>query len=376
MAKITVLALECFKGPPLAEQLPKAEVITWPDPGWAPAEARLNAMLKPAIFTLARRQKTWIRQALAQGRRWDIAHQLLPAAPRYPTALRHFDIPYVIGPVGGAIETPFAFRKECGSAPIFTRLRNLDRLRFRHDPWLRDSYAKAARVLGVAPYMKSVLSDLPIKRFQPFLALGIDALAPRTQRSGRAGALKILHVGRAVRTKGLRDVVRALARLRDWPEVRLISVGDGEDLSQCRDEADALGISEKISFLGHLPRSDIEALYRDCDVFVFPSFRESMGGVLYEAMRWGLPVITTTVGGPGWIIDDTCGLRVDAVTPDQLARDIAEAIRTMASDPVKRAKLGAGARARVERQGLWSHRANDMLSIYEDILSASLREVA
>ena len=45
-------------------------------------------------------------------------------------------------------------------------------------------------------------------------------------------------------------------------------------------------------------RAEVEALYESHDLFCFPSFREPAGGVLYEAMRHGLPVITTDRGGP------------------------------------------------------------------------------
>ena len=372
-ADITVLCLECTHGPPLAEQLPLAEVVTWPEPAWIRKNERMRALLKPNLFVLAAHVKRWIRGALAEGRRFDLAHQLLPRAPRYPTPLRHFPIPYVVGSLGGALPTPPGFAAEVATEKWYAKLRRVDPLRFAHDPWLRASYGGAEMVLGVAPYMREVLAAAPIRRFEPFLGIGLADLAPEVERTAEPGRLRMLHVGRAVRTKGLRDVVRAMGMLKDLPGVTLSSIGDGEEIAICRAEAERLGVADRVDFLGRLPRAEIEKHYEAADALVFPSFRESMGGVLYEAMRWGLPAITANVGGPGYIVDESCGLLVDARTPDQLAGDVAGAIRRLAENPAERLALGRGARAKMERDALWPAKAARMLALYEEIRTGAAR---
>ncbi len=366
--ELTVLAFQRPRRADLAAQLPNARVVTWPEPRWAQANERVNAMLKPAWPIFAAHVRRWMKMELATGQRYDIAHQLMPQAARYPSPLRHFNIPYVIGPLGGALDTPKAFQQETGSAPLYTRLRALDRFRFRYDPWLRASYARAACVLGVAPYVQDVLSDIPLNRFEPMLELGIDALAPPRARDAIPGKLKVLHVGRAVRTKGLRDVVRALAHLREMPGVTLTSAGGGEEIETCRAEAQRLGVADRVTFLGKIPRAQVENLYASHDVFCFPSFREPAGGVLYEAMRHGLPVITADRGGPASVIDEMCGLKINVSDPGNYARDIATALRKLFDAPQLRARLGMGARAKVERDGLWSAKSRRLVDLYQDLL--------
>ncbi len=100
----------------------------------------------------------------------------------------------------------------------------------------------------------------------------------------------------------------------------------------------------------------------------FPSFREPAGGVLYEAMRHGLPVITAARGGPDFIIDDSCGLRVPVTTPTRFASDIAAAIRHLAQAPELVTRLGQGARGKVGAEGLWSAKAARMVTLYESII--------
>jgi glycosyltransferase involved in cell wall biosynthesis len=364
---LTVISYERPGRRALCDQLPDARVISWPEPALVRRHARLNAMLKPAWPLFSRKVRLWLKAALAGGEHFDITHQLMPQAARYASPLRHFDIPYVIGPLGGALDTPAAFQAEAGSAPLFTRLRALDAFRFRHDPALRASYANAACILGVAPYVRDVLAAIPLRRFEPMLELGIDDAPEITRAPPPPGSLRLLHVGRGVRTKGLRDAVRALAHLRDLDGVTLTSAGSSEEIALCRTEADRLGVTDRVTFLGQQSRAEVEALYQSHDVFLFPSFREPAGGVLYEAMRNALPIITAARGGPDYIVDDSCGVRVPVTTPDQFARDIADAVRAFANDPARRANLGQNARAKVLRDGLWPGKAAQLVQLYCEI---------
>lgn len=367
---LTVCSFERPGRTPLAEQLPRARVISWPEPAVARLHERLNAMAKPAWPVFSRKVRRWLTQALDQGERFDVTHQLMPLAARYPTPLRFFDIPYVIGPLGGTLETPEGFEGDTGSAPLYTRLRKLDAWRFRNDPWLRASYAGAAAVMGVAPYVRDALHAIPLKRFEPFLELGIDDVAEPVTRPPVPGQLRLLHVGRGVRTKGLRDTIRALAHLSDLPGVTLTSAGDGEEIALCRAEAEALGVADRVTFMGRVPRDEVETLYRTHDVFCFPSFREPTGGVLYEAMRWGLPIITAARGGPDWIIDDSCGIRIPVTEPQRYAQDIAQAVRDLLDNPAKRESLGREARTKVLREGLWSEKGAKMVDFYRNLATS------
>lgn len=368
LVELTVLSLECTKGPPLVEQLPDVEVVTWEEPEWMKKNERMRSMIKPNILLFTYLSEKWIKSSLESGRRWDLAHQILPRAPRYPSALRKFDIPYIIGSLGGALPTPIEFAAEVGSARWYTRLRGLDQLRFKYDPFLRESYRRASLVFGVAPYMQTILRHVPIERFGSFLGIGIDEVAPLVDRNSTPGKLKLLHVGRAVRTKGLRDLIRALAHLREYPGVTLTSIGDGEEISICKKEAARLRVEDRVVFCGKLARNEIEEFYRSSDVFVFPSFRESMGGVLFEAMRWGLPVITVRVGGPDYIVDDSCGLKVDLTNPEIMPEDLASEIKKLLFDPKLRNQMGNAGRAKLLREEMWPVKAQKMLHHYRQLV--------
>jgi glycosyltransferase involved in cell wall biosynthesis len=174
-----------------------------------------------------------------------------------------------------------------------------------------------------------------------------------------------------VRTKGLRDVIRALALLTDLPDVTLTSAGAGEEIEIARQEAARLGVLDRVTFMGKLPRAEIDHLYRTSDVFAFPSFREPAGGVLYEAMQWGLPIITVDYGGPAFITDDSCAFRLPVSTPEALARDIAQAVRTLYGNKALRDRMGQAAQRKVLAEGLWANKARHLLDLYESVLADS-----
>lgn len=352
-----------------SQQLRGVEVIEWEDLPLVHHCERLNSMLKPGYLRYYRNSRRWLRSGLASGRRFDVVHQFTPIALRYPSPAAGLGVPLVVGPLAGSLETPASFMHECGNAPWYTHLRRVDAVRLRRDPLLRRTFSDARVVIGVAPYVRSLLADVPIKRFEIMSELGIhDLPGPRDLSQPRAG-LRLAHVGRVIRTKGLRDAVRAVGALRDIPGITLECAGDGEDLEACRREASALGVADRITFHGRIPRQSVEDLYERADAFIFPSFREPSGSVIFESLRRGLPVITTDRGGPAHVVDDSCGIRVPATTPEDLAQHLAGAIAGLARNPELLQRLSEGASARMKAIGLWPSKIEWLSNLYRDALS-------
>lgn len=371
LADVTLLAMHRKGCVPVSEQLPNVRVVTWDEPSTIAGLKRFNSMLKPGYVAFYLRARSWLAKALAAGETFDIAHQFTPIALRYPSPLAGFSIPYVIGPMAGSLATPTGFTSECASAAWYTRLRSVDGWRLKHDGALKHSYRNAAAVVGVAPYVGELLAPAQPARFEVMSELGVDDLAPENQRTMVPNRLRLVHVGRGVRTKGLRDAVRAMALLPGSVDVRLVSAGQGEEIDICRAEAKKLGVDDRVDFLGQVTRARIEELYEKADVFLFPSFREPSGSVVFEALRHGLPVITTNIGGPGYVIDQTCGLTVPAQSPEQLATDLSTAIIRLAADTELRAKLSVGARTRISAIGLWRNKAKWLLELYGELTEQS-----
>ena len=354
---------------PASTQLPGVRVVEWPEPailGWA---ERLNSMLKPGYIVFYLKARQWIRRAMASGEQFDLAHQIVPVAMRYPSPVAGLGIPYLIGPVGGSLDTPAGFDEDGETAPWYVGLRRIDRLRIRLDPFLRKTYERASCVIGIAPYVRDFLSRLSIRRLELVSETGLDSLPPPIDRSDRTGRVRLLFVGRIVRTKGVRDAIRAMALLKDLAVV-LDIVGDGFDREKCEALVAELGLSGKVTFHGRRPRNEVDEFYEAADIFVFPSYREPGGNVIFEAMGWCLPLVVSDRGGPGAAVDGTSGIRIHPVNPDQYAREIANAVRLLVMDRALRLSLGNGARWRVTQTALWDQKVNAMGELYRKILAS------
>lgn len=362
---VTVLSYRGVGRPSAVEQLPHAQVIEWDQPALLSRAARFNSLLKPWYPDFYRRARSWIKQALASGSHFDVAHQPVPVAIRYPSPLVGLGIPYVIGPVGGSLASPPGFDDE-DTAPWYVGLRRLDDLRIRHDPMLRRSYRSAAVVLGIAPYVATHLAPLGLRDLRFLSETAIVELPAPVERSGREGPVQLLFVGRLIRTKGARDAIGSLAHLRDL-SVTLDIVGDGFDRAACESLTSTLGLRERVSFHGALPRAQVESFYRQADIFVFPSFREPGGNVQFEAMAHGLPLVVSDRGGPAAVVASDRGLQVTPTTPAGYAADLATALRPLVLDPHLRLTMGKAARSFAERAGTWECRLDEVDAIYREV---------
>lgn len=372
---LTVLTYRKRDAQLIAPQVPQARVVEWREPPLLGRMERFNSLLKPGYPVFYERARRWIAEARRHGEQFDVAHQVTPVAMRYPSPLARSGIPYLIGPVGGSLDSPPGFADE-ETGPWYLRLRELDAWRLRHDPLLRGTYENAACVLGIAAYAGEALRDLRITRFEIVGETGlpnppVPEERPPSRTPSAVRPVRLLFVGRVVRTKGARDLVAAMGRLRDLPVTADI-VGDGFDLQPCRELAAQLGVMERVTFHGRVERSAVDAFYRAADIFVFPSYREPGGNVVFEAMGTGLPLVVCDRGGPSAAVDGECAVLLPAVDPHQLASDIADTVRELALDPQRRDRMGRAARRRLTEVGLWESKVDRVMGLYDEI-SASGR---
>lgn len=168
----------------------------------------------------------------------------------------------------------------------------------------RKDYERASSA-GIPPAMMSVILN-GIADHPPFNKSPIKDMWPDA-------VLKILFVGRLDTQKGVDVLLAAMRQLGD----RGFAVVVGESVAG----QEVLGDTPaNVKVLGWLPREQINQLYAAADVLVMPSRWEGLPIVALEAMRAGLPVVATRVGGiPEAVEDGITGRLVDVDAPSQLA---------------------------------------------------------
>ncbi|MEZ5234965.1 MAG: glycosyltransferase family 4 protein [Acidimicrobiales bacterium] len=297
-------------------------------------------------------------------------HQVVPVAMRYPRPAQHLGVPMVIGPVGGSLDNPEGFGADRDTAPWYVALRRLDGLRLRWDPLLRRTYDSADLVLVIAPYAEQQLRRRRVRRFEVMSETALEEMPTACATPSSTGPVRLLYVGRIVRTKGLRDALRAIAAAGTGRSFTLDVVGDGFDRATCEAIADELGLRDIVHFHGRLARPEVEAFYRRSDVFVFPSYREPGGNVVLEAMSHGLPVITCDRGGPGTATTDACAIRLAVHSPQQFVDDLAGAISQLVDDEALRRQLGRAGREHVAATAMWDRKVAHASRLYQSVLAA------
>lgn len=319
------VAVATTRGPgPLDAEMRAAGIEVIPAPRALPGRA--NAVVAaPALWRMMHR------------RRPDLVHFFLPEA-------------YLLGaPAAIAAGVPLRLmsrrflayyrrRRPLASAPeplLHRRMRAL----------LANSRAVAADLAaeGVPDERLGLLyNGIALDRFA-----GLDRNAARQSLGLDETALVLSVVASLYAYKGHADLLEALAGIAGelpagW---RLLAAGDDRGAGPgLRRQADALGLSEHVRWLGEV--ADVRPVLAASDLGVLPSHEEGLPNAAIESSAAGLSMVVTDVAGSPEVVEHgTTGLVVAPHDPAALGR----ALLALARDPERRAAMGTAAPARAER---------------------------
>ncbi|MGC2108519.1 MAG: glycosyltransferase family 4 protein [Candidatus Korobacteraceae bacterium] len=217
---------------------------------------------------------------------------------------------------------------------------------------IREKVEAAGLVTGISYFCKSQImlwtsrSDWHKIEVVP-LGIDISGWQPAPIRE-RPAPFELISVGRLADIKGYPLLLEAVALLvAEGREVRLRLVGDGPDSPQLRQQAQQLGIADRVVFAGWQSQAELRELYGKSDVCVLSSFSEGVPVVLMEAMATGVPCVAPRIAGIPELIRD--GLEGLLVTPANVV-ELASAIRTIMDQPELRRRMSALGRERVAEQ--------------------------
>lgn len=194
----------------------------------------------------------------------------------------------------------------------------------------------------------------------------IHRLAKLPERT--SGPLRLLSLGRLLHWKGFELGLRAFAAfLPRFPESEYWIIGDGPERSRLEELAGNLGVRDRVTFWGTLPRSEVLERLAGCDALVHPSLHDSGGWVCLEAMAAGRPVVCLDLGGPGIQVTGETGIKIQARTPAQTIADLADAFALLAGNRELAVRLGQAGRARVQQHFAWERKAELFAPLYEEL---------
>jgi glycosyltransferase involved in cell wall biosynthesis len=171
----------------------------------------------------------------------------------------------------------------------------------------------------------------------------------------------ITMVARFIEGKDHDLLLRAFAGIPKGPRLRLI--GDGPTRASVESLAGELGIQEQVDFLGN--RDDVASLLATSDVFVLASRSEMLPISILEAMRAGLPVIASDVGG---VAEAVAHNQNGFLVPSGSVTALAQALADLTSDYALRLRMGQAGRQRFVDQFLSSSMQERTRAIYWEVL--------
>jgi N-acetyl-alpha-D-glucosaminyl L-malate synthase BshA len=173
----------------------------------------------------------------------------------------------------------------------------------------------------------------------------------------------VMHISNFRPLKNGTAVIRSFHLIPDTVKARLVLVGDGPEVDDLRRLCRELDLADRVSFLGNV--ANVEHIVPLADCVLQPSYRESFGMALLEAMACGVPTVSSNVDGiPEVVVDGETGYTTE---PDDY-ESIAAHVTRLCTDADKRHSMGMAGRARAIRCFNKTQVVAQYLAAYETVV--------
>jgi glycosyltransferase involved in cell wall biosynthesis len=326
---------------------------------------RMRRALKPDYFMF--NLKAW--RLVKSGRLGSFAlcHHVSPISLRYPDILASLPIPFIWGPVGGSLPYPLAFRSLASTESALYKLRVLDSIRMRSDPFLRATMSRA-RAIVVTSRDAAGLIPAAHKDRTRVIGEGVDATMLSRLGGLPAGVQDgyVFSSARLVPSKGIEFLLRAFSRTA-LP--RLVITGDGVCKESLLHLAGELNLSNRVTFLGAVSKETNLGIMANSRFCVFPSLKEAFGHVNLEAMALRKAVVAVAHGGPrDIVVDGITGILIDPLEPEYLVAQLAVALEQLHGDRQLCDSMGQAGYDRVVNEFSWERIGRRYLDLYDQIV--------
>jgi glycosyltransferase involved in cell wall biosynthesis len=238
----------------------------------------------------------------------------------------------------------------------------------------RSRYRAAARLLPISGWVAEKLESSGIEKERMTVVYeGVEIPRPlpvEVRQAARAlwsipdTAPLLGTVGVLVPDKGQASLIRVLASLRsEFPEARLLLVGEGPDRHKLEQLAKKLGIADAVVFAGFV--TGMEPVYAALDVFLFPSRFEGLGTSLLAAMSYAVPSVAFSTCAFGEIIEHgKSGLLAETGNETSLVN----AAATLLRNPQIAQQIGQSGRTRIQQKFSAEKMVDEMIRVYQALV--------
>lgn len=282
---------------------------------------------------------------------FDIVHQVTISGFREPGYLWKLGKPFIWGPLGGFTDTPWCLMGSLGlGGCLHFAARNM--LNFIQKRWGRAARAAAAHSHTILTSTTKAVEE--IQAFWQREAVLMNEVGLETNHTKYEPSvhepgtpLRICWAGEHIPRKALDLLLHALPLCKEKVELHVLS--RGPRMAAWKALAHKLGLDEVVTFHGFVPREEAFHIMATSHVFCITSVREDTSTVVFEAFRYGLPIIALDHCGFSTVIDETSGIKIPIQSRKQVIADYARHLDFLASHEEERRRLSSGALARCEK---------------------------
>ncbi|MEY3202428.1 MAG: hypothetical protein RIR70_1978 [Pseudomonadota bacterium] len=186
--------------------------------------------------------------------------------------------------------------------------------------------------------------------------------APDEARTRAAHVVVVRHLEKLY---DIATAVRAFAILsQSVRDARLTIAGSGVEQAALIALVQCLGLRDQVRFVGQLDKAAMQALYQSADVMVNPSLADNLPNCILEAWAFGVPVVSTNVGGVPWMAKNG---HTALLVPPGAVEAMADAIRRAVEDASLARRLIANGVARVT-QYRWASVGPRLIGVYREVV--------
>lgn len=306
----------------------------------------------------------WARKSKIK---FDIIHHVTMGDFRIPGDMYKFKDAYTIfGPVGGGQSTPKSL-KEYEKYPILEKVRELINKSRAFSPAYKHKIRKFDAVYAINSETGKILSDALAKPCSRLMELAVaDEFRNLDFEKKQNEKIQIVFLGRLIEKKGLMlflDVIKALKCENDF-KVKIYGDGPLKDriTSYIRDNH----LQDKVELCGAIEHSLVTDAYKNADIFVMPSLRETSGNVIIEAMAHKVPVAALDMSICSDLKACNCGEFINTnQSKEDIIKEFASKLNYLIDHSDIRAELGENGCKFVNNNLTWDKKFK---TIYGNIL--------
>ena len=292
-------------------------------------------------------------ESLHQEVAFELVHHVTNSTVRRPSFMGLLGIPFVLGPLAGGVKTPWSLRKSYPFRGKFLDFcRDLNNGLVKFHPLMHLTFAKATKIYCDSKQTQALIPKFYRSKSEVLFSMptyDIPEISQVIEReSTEKEIFRVLFVGRFLYWKGIHLGLKAFAQLHHKiPSSRFTLIGSGHEQAMLQRLSKKLGIDEAVDWIPWMERKKLSSAYLQHDVFLFPSLHDMGGNVVIEAMCHGLPLVCLDLGGPGVMVNETCGrvIGTDKLREEAVIQALSDALVELAENSGLRQQLSEGALA-------------------------------